>query len=110
MISRLGDRGSATAEFAIAVPAILLVLAMGIGALSTASRQVRLQDAVADAARLIARDEDQGRALGIVSAAADGAVGSVQHEADLVCVSAAAPGVLPGLRVTARSCALGGGL
>ena len=49
MRPRLGDdRGSVVAEFAVALPAVLVVLLVGVGALAAASRQVRLQDAVAD--------------------------------------------------------------
>ena len=58
------DRGAVAAEFAVALPALVLVIALGVGALSAGSRQVRLQDAVADAARLAAREDDPGRAAG----------------------------------------------
>ncbi|NNH05284.1 hypothetical protein HLA99_15670, partial [Microbacterium ulmi] len=53
----LGERGSATAEFAIALPAVGLVLLLGAGALAAGATTVRLQDAAADAARLAARGE-----------------------------------------------------
>jgi Flp pilus assembly protein TadG len=111
MRRRLGDRGSVSAEFAVALPAILLLLVLCVGALSSASRQVRLQDAVADAARLIARGDDQGRALALVSAAAAGAEASVAPSGDLVCVHASAPVGVPLLEVrfTASACALGDG-
>ncbi|MFT4211678.1 MAG: TadE family type IV pilus minor pilin [Microbacterium sp.] len=109
MTRRWGDRGSVTAEFAIALPAVVVVLALGVTALSAGSRQVRLQDAVADAARLIARADDESRAQDVVAAAVAGAGMSVERPADLVCVAATAPAGLPGLTVSARSCALGGG-
>jgi hypothetical protein len=111
MRPRLGDRGSVSAVFAVALPAILLLLVLCTGALSTAARQVRLQDATADAARLIARGDDEARALGAVADATPGARGSVSIEGDLVCVSATAPVGLPlgDLRMTASSCALDGG-
>ena len=51
------DRGSVVAEFAVALPAVVLVLVLGAGALSAGARHVRLQDAAADAARLVARGE-----------------------------------------------------
>lgn len=111
MRRRLGDRGSVSAEFAVALPAIVLLLVLCVGALSSASRQVRLQDATADAARLIARGDDEGRALALLANAASGARGSVSVEGDLVCVSASAPVGLPllDMRFTASSCALDGG-
>jgi Flp pilus assembly protein TadG len=58
-----------TAEFAVALPAVVLVLVLGVSALSAAGRQVRLQDAAADAARLVGRGEDPARAGSAVAAA-----------------------------------------
>jgi hypothetical protein len=103
------DRGAVVAEFAVALPAVVLVLVVGVGALAAASRQVRLQDAVADAARLSARGEAASRVHEAVSAAVGGATVDISPHGDLVCVSASAPALL-GLRVSARGCALAGGL
>jgi len=103
------DRGSVVAEFAIALPAVALVLALGVGALAGASRQVRLQDAVADAARLSARGEAASRVTGAVVAAVAEASVEISSRDDLVCVTATAPAML-GLRVSASGCALAGGL
>lgn len=104
------DRGSATAEFAVVAPAVILVLALTAGGLSAVGRQVRLEHGAAQASRLAARGESEGRVAGVVAAIAGGAVASVSREGDLVCVTATAPtGVplpLPDLR--ARSCALAG--
>jgi regulator of protease activity HflC (stomatin/prohibitin superfamily) len=71
---------------------------------------VQLQDAAADAARLLARGEGQGRAAG-VAAAVDGVL-SVAHEGDLVCATVTATVRLGGaaLPLSASSCALAGGL
>lgn len=111
MSARLGDRGSVSAEFAVALPAILLLVALCVGALSAASRQVRLQDAVADAARLVARGEEEGRAFALVGDAVEGATVEVHRDGDLVCVIASVPvGMpLPGARFAADACALDGG-
>jgi Flp pilus assembly protein TadG len=103
------DRGSVVAEFAVALPAVVLVLAMGVGALAAGARQVRLQDAVADAARLSARGESDGRAQQAVTSAVPGAAVEIAARGDLVCVTASVDAVL-GLRVTAEGCALAGGL
>ncbi|WP_439591932.1 TadE family type IV pilus minor pilin [Microbacterium sp.] len=105
---RLGDRGSVVAEFAVALPAVVLVLLLGAGALGVASRHVRLQDAAADAARLAARGEPDARVHDAVAAAAAGAVAGIEYRGDLVCVTASANAVLP-VRVSATSCALAGG-
>lgn len=103
------DRGSVVAEFAVAVPAVLLVLVVGVGALAGAARQVRLQDAVADAARLSARGESEPRVRQAVTAAVGEASVDISPRGDLVCVTASAPALL-GLRVSAAGCALAGGL
>ncbi|WP_426320952.1 TadE family type IV pilus minor pilin [Microbacterium sp. E-13] len=103
------DRGSVAAEFAVALPAVLVVLLVGVGALAGSSRQVLLQDAVADAARLSARGESDARAREAVAAAVGEASVTVSPQGDLVCVSAFAPALL-GLRVSASACALAGGL
>lgn len=106
-----GDRGSVVAEFAVALPAVALVLLLGAGALGACARQVELQDAVADAARVLARGEDEGRAHSIVATAISDAAVSVDRRGDLVCATAiaAAPGALS-FTLRATSCALDGGL
>ena len=105
------DRGSATAEFAVVVPAVVLVIALTAGCLAAAGRQVRLEQGVAQAARLAARGEPSDRVAGIVAAVAGGAVDGVSDDGDLVCVSASAPTrlPLPVPSLQARSCALSGG-
>lgn len=107
--SLLGERGSVTAEFAVTLPAVILVVLFGVGALGAGARQVRLQDASADAARLVARGESSDRAAAVVAAAGGTAV--IEPRGDLVCVTASAPASLPGLPPSsATSCALAGGL
>jgi hypothetical protein len=105
MTSRPGDRGSVTAEFAIALPAAVLVLALGAATLAACAHQVRLQDAAADAARLTGRG-DADRGLSIVADA--GGTASVSRGDDLVCVTASARAAVPLVAVTlrARACAL----
>ncbi|WP_345803419.1 TadE family type IV pilus minor pilin [Microbacterium sp. AZCO] len=108
---RLGDdRGSVVAEFAVALPAVALVLLLGGGALAAGARHVRLQDAAADAARLIARDEPESAAAAVVARAVAGASAAVDRTGELVCVTASAPAGVVAITLTARSCALAGGL
>lgn len=107
------DRGSVAAEFAVTLPALLLVVALGIGALAAGGHAVRLQDAAADAARLIARADDESRARAVAEAAGATSFG-VSTQGDLVCVEVASPvhlGIVPtgGFDISARSCALDGG-
>jgi Flp pilus assembly protein TadG len=104
------DRGSVVAEFAVALPAVVLVMLLGAGALGACARQVRIQDAAADASRLIARGESDGRAQAVAAAAVSGAHVVIDARGDLICVTiSAAAGTLP-LRLDATSCALAGGL
>ncbi|WP_235492763.1 MULTISPECIES: TadE family type IV pilus minor pilin [unclassified Leifsonia] len=103
-----------TAEFAVALPAVALVLAVCLAGVQAVSIQVRLTDAAADAARTLARGDGVDLAAARLSAAVPGATLSVDSSGDLVCVAAGAPAgshaVLAALTVSARSCALGGGL
>ena len=72
---------------------------------------MRLQDAAADAARLVARGEAEGRAGAVVAGAVTGAGAHIERRGDLVCVTASAAvraaGLLP-LTLRATSCALAG--
>ncbi len=105
------DRGSVVAEFAVALPAVALVLLLGAGTLGACARHVRLQDGAADAARLVARGESHARASAAVAAGVSGASVVVGDRGDLVCVTATAPalGSVP-IMLSAVSCALDGGL
>ena len=110
---RDGERGSVAAELALALPAVVLTLLLGAGALGAAARQVALQDAAADAARLLGRGEDAGRASHAVSTAVPGAGMSSSSSGDLVCVKAHADVAIGGfvrIPLQASSCALSGGL
>jgi hypothetical protein len=106
------DRGSVTAELAIVLPVVVLVLVLGAVTLSACARQVRLQDAAADAARLLARGEPESRARSIVTDAVEGSSFAVEQRDDLVCVRATVgAGIpLPAPVLSVTSCALAGGL
>jgi Flp pilus assembly protein TadG len=105
-----GERGSVTAEFAAVVPAVVLILALALGSLQLAGEQLRLQAAVAGAARSLGRgDPDAVRVLRDVSPDAT----LVQsRRGDLVCVRAVVPanlGILVGITLSASACALDDG-
>jgi len=55
--TRRTDHGMVTVEAAVALPALLLVLALAVGVISTVGAQLRLVDAARQAARLAARGE-----------------------------------------------------
>ncbi|QOD93966.1 TadE family type IV pilus minor pilin [Chryseoglobus sp. 28M-23] len=103
------DRGAATAEVAVALPAVALVLVACLGGLLAATELVRLQLAAADAARLLGRGESS--ALEHVQRAVPGATVAASRSDGLVCVDArSAPRVLGvPIAVSASSCALDGG-
>ena len=101
------ERGSVTAEFAVALPSVVLVLACCLAGMAVAGQQLRLQDAAALAARTLARGgEPEALAARLVPGARVGR----SADGDLACVTLTAPaeGLLP-LTLQARSCALSGG-
>jgi hypothetical protein len=109
------DAGSVTAEFAVVLPAVLLVLAGCLGAVQVAGQQVRLTDVAADAARALARGEGADRAAALVRRAVGGASLGSERRGEFVCARLSAPSAFGpfaavGLTVSARSCALAGGL
>ncbi len=94
------DRGSVTAELAVTLPVIVLVLALCLNALAALGVRVQLLDQSALAARLLGRGESEA----IVRDALGGAEFEVVHSDGLVCVRLGrATGLLP---MQARSCAL----
>jgi hypothetical protein len=104
-----GQRGSVTAEFAVMMPAVLLLLACCLACLQITGQQLRLQDAAADVARSVARGGGAG-AAGVVP----GVAVSVGTRGELVCATLSARSRSPaatllGLTLTASSCALAGG-
>ena len=105
------DRGSATAEIAVGLPAVVLVLAACLGSLGLGTAQVRAQDAAADAARLLGRGETLAAAQRHVDRSVPGARLAVDYPDDLVCttVSVERPVLLVPVRVSGSSCALDGG-
>lgn len=102
------DRGSVTAEVAVALPAVIVTLALCLGAVMVSSTAVRLTDATADAARLAARGETD-RATAWVAREVPGATAGISVEADMYCVTATAEASVAGVSfpLDAHSCALG---
>jgi hypothetical protein len=102
------DSGTVTAELAAAMPAVLLVLALCVGALQALTQRVVLLDAAASSARAAARGEALPALAGLT-----GATVTEELHGDLVCVriasAATGPLALLGVPVSATSCAAGGG-
>jgi Flp pilus assembly protein TadG len=107
----VSDRGAAAAELAVALPAVIVVVVLCVSALAGAGRQVRLEQAAAQAARSAARGEPSDRVLATAAAVLPAVRISIRKDGDVVCIDArVAPGVplLPELQTTA--CAAAGGL
>lgn len=107
------DRGSVAAEFAVAMPAVLLVLATALGGIQIAALQLRAQDAAADAARSYARGDPGSVVTARLSRQVPGASVARTTVGDLVCATVTAtptgPSARLGISVGATSCALSGG-
>jgi hypothetical protein len=96
-----------TAEFAAALPAVVLVLACAFGAIDLGGEQLRLQGAVFDAARLLGRG-DPGALQRIRSVVPDATLGT-RSSGQLICADATASvqmGILSGIVLRASACAL----
>lgn len=112
--SELGERGSITAEFATLMPALFLVLAMCLGAVQMLGQQLRLSDAAADAARAASRGDGAARVAALASRAVPNASVQLEQRGEFVCAELSSSAELGfavlGMRLSASSCALGGGL
>jgi hypothetical protein len=89
------------------MPAVVLVLVVGLAALQLAGEQLRLQSAAGDAARLIARGD--GGAAAVIQRVSPGASFTQRADGELTCVdarAAAGAGVLAAVTLSATSCAL----
>ena len=109
---RRAEHGTATAELAVALPTLLLVLAVALAAVDLGLAQVRCVDAARLGARLLARGEAVGSALAAARAAApDGAAISATTSGSRVTVvvtghvpaSLRAVGALPAPRASAQA-------
>ncbi|ROS52906.1 TadE family type IV pilus minor pilin [Frigoribacterium sp. PhB24] len=111
-LSRLGrgahdEKGSATVEFAMTMPAVVLVVAFVVASLGVTSQSVRLADAAAVVARQSARG-DRGSVGATLERLAPGASSSESVGADLVCVDlrrTVRVGPVGEVALTSRSCA-----
>ena len=76
------EHGAVTAEFAVVLPGVTLVLALCLGAVATGAAQVRLEDAARVAARAAARGDAEASIHTAVSQTdRDAAVSSAERKA-----------------------------
>lgn len=108
------DRGSVTAETALALPVLMVVLAMAVWVLAAVGAQLRCVDAASGAARAAARGESPAAVASLGrSLAPGGAQVRVEQRGEQVHVTVSARvqpfavlSVLPALEVSGRSVAL----
>lgn len=102
LLSLRADGGMATAELAVVMPAVVLVLLLVLAGVSAGVTQLRVTDAARVAARQAAIGSDD--VVGAAQRVAPGVSVSVEG-GELTCVTAArrVPGPLGGLGLTARS-------
>ena len=85
---RFGEHGMVTAEFAVVLPAVVLVLALSLGALGLALDQIRCVDAARAGARAASRGDSDGAVILVTRCAAPAeALVSMAMSGDLVRVS-----------------------
>lgn len=105
------ERGSVTAEAALVLPVLVLLLTVAVGVVAAVTSQLRCVDAAREAARAVARGESAQSAIELASTAAPGGARiSVASDAEriVVTVSADVPiggGLLPAVTVRAQAVA-----
>jgi Flp pilus assembly protein TadG len=103
------DSGMVTVEAAIALCAFVTVLAMVLAGMSTMLDQIRCTDAAREAARLVARGDQDLAADAVHKIAPSGATFAVTTEGEGIVVAVrdpAAGGLLPGVHVVADAFAV----
>jgi Flp pilus assembly protein TadG len=92
------DEGMVTAELAVALPTLVVVLVAALAAVAAMGTQLRCIDAAASAARLAARGESHEAAAAAVAAiASTSARLAISTSRDQVTVVVDAPVTMPGL-------------
>ena len=82
------SRGAVTAEFAVALPAVLLLLGLLLAGSAAGVTQLRLEEAARAGARALARGEDAGAVGGIVRRlAGDAAAATVASDGEWLTVT-----------------------
>ena len=106
-----GERGTVTAEFAVVLPSVLLVLALFLGAVNVIGQQVALGSLASSGARMLARGDDPAAVRARVASAAPGASLTQSSDGAFVCLTLArearfGPIGLGAVSLSARDCAL----
>ena len=106
----LEERGVVTAEFAVVLPAVVMILAVSLGSLSAQVERMRLVSVAAGLARAVGRGETEALALARFQPSLVGRKVTFSTEQDLICAEVwvnfaflGLPGL--GLRLADRECA-----
>ena len=106
------DRGSVTAEVAVVLPALMIVVAVAVGAVTVVTAQLRCLDAAREAARAAVRSEPDAAVRELAAQAAPaGGIAVVTSDGERVTVTVRATvhllgGLLPDVAVTGRAVGL----
>lgn len=105
------DRGAVTAELAVGLPALVLVLGACLGGLGIATSQLRAHDAAADTARLLGRGESLASVEAVVARTVPGGRLAVSRPDQLICATVTLEQrlLLVPVSVAGSSCALDAG-
>lgn len=102
------ERGTVTAEFAVVVTAVLVILGLVVGGIVIATNRLTLASAAADIVRLEARG-DTDLAAARLAGAGEGVTVEREHRGGLLCITlrtGAPSGMLAMLAVTGDACAV----
>jgi len=106
-----GDGGAVTAEAALVLPAMVLVVLAALGLAAAGAQRVACTDAAGTAARALVRGDGVARATALALAAAPGASVRTESLGDEVVVVVRrrllGPGLLRGLPLTVEARAVG---
>ena len=96
------ERGSVTAELAMALPAVALVIAITLGAFSLQIERMKLVEVSASAARAVARGESEENARALIyellfPIAEDAVLIEYEHRENVVCAKLSRQFAVPGL-------------
>lgn len=80
------DSGSVTAELVLALPAVVMIVALALGAMSVQLQRMELVSAASTIARAIARDEPIAIVDALVSELGEQVGFEIQEELGVVCV------------------------
>ena len=109
LVERLGqEAGAVTAEFALALPAVTMVLVLALGVIGAQTDRLALIGLAASGSRALARGEPMATVWQLAKEVGAGISVRASFGAELVCVGASRQvglPILPKIELTERQCA-----